>query len=68
MTRSAHPAIALFLCLFVGWSHAQGAQPTRAISFTTSEGTWMSIDVSPDGRTLLFDLLGDLYTLPIEGG
>jgi len=40
----------------------------RSLSFTTDEGTWMSVDVSPDGRTLVFDLLGDLYTLPIGGG
>ena len=40
----------------------------RTIDFTTDEVTWMSVDVSPDGRTLVFDLLGDLYTLPIAGG
>jgi Tol biopolymer transport system component/imidazolonepropionase-like amidohydrolase len=38
------------------------------IKFTTDEGTWMSLDVSPDGRTIVFDLLGDVYTLPIAGG
>ena len=40
----------------------------RTISFTTSKGSWMSLDVSPDGKTIVFDMLGDLYTLPIEGG
>ncbi len=40
----------------------------RSVRFTTDEGTWMSVDVSPDGQTLVFDLLGDLYTLPIAGG
>lgn len=40
----------------------------RTATFETHEGTWMSVDVSPDGRTLVFDLLGDLYTVPIEGG
>lgn len=40
----------------------------REISFTTNESSWMSLDISPDGRTLVFDLLGDLYTLPIVGG
>ena len=33
-----------------------------------TSGTWMNIDVSPDGKTILFDLLGDIYTMPVEGG
>ncbi len=40
----------------------------ETIKFTTTEGTWMSLDVSPDGKTIVFDLLGDIYTLPIAGG
>jgi len=43
-------------------------KPARTLRFTTDEGTWISTDVSPDGRTLILDLLGDLYVLPIEGG
>ena len=40
----------------------------REISFTTDEASWMSLDISPDGKILVFDLLGDLYTLPVSGG
>jgi imidazolonepropionase-like amidohydrolase/Tol biopolymer transport system component len=43
-------------------------KPTQRIEFTTDEVTWMSLDVSPDGRTIVFELLGDLYVLPITGG
>src|SRR5262249_61454833 len=43
-------------------------KPARTGEFSTQEGTWMSVDVSPDGSTLLVDLLGDLYTLPSTGG
>ena len=41
---------------------------TRKLSFSTDEGTWMSLDVTPDGKSIFFDLLGDIYRLPIDGG
>ncbi len=43
-------------------------KPERTIAFTTDEGTWISLDVSRDGKTILFELLGDLYTVPFAGG
>ena len=42
--------------------------PSDTLRFETDRGTWMTVDVSPDGRALLFDMLGDIYTLPIAGG
>ncbi len=42
--------------------------PTRRVQFTTTVGHWMSLDVSPDGTQIVFDLMGDLYTLPMNGG
>ena len=43
-------------------------KPARKISFNTNEGSWISLDVSPDGKTIVFDMMGDLYTMPITGG
>lgn len=40
----------------------------REIDINVTEGTWMSLDISPDGKTLAFDMLGDIYTLPVTGG
>lgn len=42
--------------------------PARQTAFTSDEGTWISLDVAPDGKTVVFDLVGDLYTVPIGGG
>jgi WD40 repeat protein len=43
-------------------------EPERWARFTTDEGTWISLDVSSDGERIVFDLLGDLYTIPVTGG
>ena len=40
----------------------------RKINFSTTEGTWTSVDISPDGQTIAFDLMGDIYTIPVKGG
>ncbi|WP_435416879.1 amidohydrolase family protein [Parerythrobacter aurantius] len=40
----------------------------RQVPIRTEEGTWMDVDVSPDGGTVAFTLLGDIYTMPIGGG
>lgn len=50
------------------WDVNDPPMQTREIAINVTEGTWMSLDVSPDGRTIAFDLLGDIYTMPITGG
>ncbi|MFN0036709.1 MAG: amidohydrolase family protein [Saprospiraceae bacterium] len=49
-------------------SNPPGGMPYRGVEFTATEGTWMCLDVSPDGKTIVFDMLGDIYTMPIAGG
>ena len=41
---------------------------TTDLTITTDEGTWMNLDVSPDGQNIVFDLLGDIFIMPVEGG
>ena len=40
----------------------------ETVDINVQQGSWMNITVSPDGKTLAFDLLGDIYTMPIGGG
>lgn len=47
---------------------AAHGEALREIDFEVDQGTWMSVDVSPDGTWLVFDLLGQIYRLDIEGG
>ncbi|HUG27037.1 MAG TPA: hypothetical protein VMK53_01975, partial [Gemmatimonadales bacterium] len=61
-TRTASPTIP------ARWDVSAAHGPTQVVEFETSEGTWMNLDLSPDGRTLVFDLVGDIYTMPLAGG
>lgn len=47
---------------------APSPDATRRVAFTATTGTWLSLDLSPDGRTVAFELLGDLWLLPATGG
>lgn len=42
--------------------------PLTQIDINVTEGTWMNVNVSPDGKHIVFDLLGDIYQMPISGG
>ena len=42
--------------------------PARHLRFDEHQGTWVSLDVSPDGKTIVFELLGDLYEMSSAGG
>ena len=43
-------------------------EPARQISIDTNEGTWLSPDIAPDGATIVFELLGDLFSVDARGG
>ncbi len=64
----ATPALAQEQKADTSWDVTKPRGQTREIDFTTAEGTWTSVDVSPDGTWMVFDLLGQIYRMPIGGG
>ena len=50
------------------WNVMEKRATSRDVEYDVTEGTWMSLDISPDGRTIVFDLVGDIYTMPVTGG
>jgi imidazolonepropionase-like amidohydrolase/Tol biopolymer transport system component len=50
------------------WDVQNPPGPSYDVNIDVREGTWMSVDVSPDGKEIAFDLLGDIYVMPIGGG
>ena len=50
------------------WDVSNPSGEWQTITIDTDETTWSNVDVSPDGHTIVFDMLGDIYTVPIDGG
>ncbi len=50
------------------WDVNNAPGPKTTANLDVTSGTWMTVDVSPDGKEIVFDLLGDIYSLPISGG
>jgi imidazolonepropionase-like amidohydrolase/Tol biopolymer transport system component len=82
MKKLLHTALALSVSLALGQANAESTDKKDEqkwqvdspkgqfvdAKISVEQGTWMNIDISPDGKTIVFDLLGDIYTMPMSGG
>lgn len=50
------------------WDITEQRTSFQEVSFEVDEGTWMNLDISPDGEEIVFDLLGNIYIIPVTGG
>ncbi len=77
---NSYKTVALFYFLLISCAFSQDKEKTwdvsnpegnwefKTINLSTNEGTWMNLDVSPDGQWIVFDLLGDIYKISSKGG
>jgi imidazolonepropionase-like amidohydrolase/Tol biopolymer transport system component len=65
---AAHPAFSQDKKEAPKWDVEKFRGTTKNFTINTDEGTWMNLDVSPDGKDIVFDILGDIYIMPISGG
>ncbi|CAH9064023.1 Tol-Pal system protein TolB [Pseudoalteromonas sp. CIP111854] len=77
--KQFYSALSLSIALALGSAHAEESKSEKwnvdapqgeflDANISVTQGTWMNVDISPDGKTLVFDLLGDIYTMAASGG
>ena len=50
------------------WNVENTRRDPSPVKIHVKEGTWMNLDISPDGSRIVFDLIGDIYSIPASGG
>ena len=50
------------------WDVLNPSFDLSTINIKTDQTTWSSLDISPDGKQFVFDMLGDIYITSIKGG
>lgn len=53
---------------FATWDVLNPPMTLSSVEINTDETTWSSLDVSPDGKRFVFDMLGDIFIASINGG
>jgi Tol biopolymer transport system component/imidazolonepropionase-like amidohydrolase len=53
---------------FADWDVLNPPYARETVNIQSDELTWASLDITPDGKHIVFDTLGDIFIVPSDGG